>query len=51
MALKKELAAETQSMEIDAVIAPEKKIKLVVGSKSALNLGTQARMLQPRVSK
>jgi len=49
--LRKELGADQQGMDIDVGIAQEKKIKIVLGSKSALNLGTRVAFLQPRVSK
>jgi hypothetical protein len=51
VAFKKELGAQQQSIDVEVGIASEKKIKFVVASKSALNLGTRVMLIQPRVSK
>jgi hypothetical protein len=51
IALRKEIAPEEDSLDVDVAIASEKKIKLVLACKSALNLGTRAVWRQPRLSK
>jgi len=51
VAYRKELGAQEESLDLEVSIAPEKKIKLVLGSSSALNLGTRTLWRQPRLSK
>ena len=51
IAIRKEIAPEEELLDLEVPIAPEKKIKLVMASKSALNLGTRVLWRQPRLSK
>ncbi len=51
IAIRKEIAPEDELLDLEVPIAPEKKIKLVMASKSALNLGTRVLWRQPRLSK
>lgn len=51
IAIRKEIAPEEELLDLEVPIVPEKKIKLVMASKSALNLGTRVLWRQPRLSK
>ncbi len=51
IAIRKQIAPEEELCDLEVPIAPEKKIKLVMASKSALNLGTRVLWRQPRLSK
>ena len=49
IAIRKEIAPEEELLDLEVPIVPEKKIKLVMASKSALNLGTRVLWRQPRL--
>jgi hypothetical protein len=51
IAMRKEIAPDEDSLDLEVPIASEKKIKLVLANKSALNVGTRAVWRQPRLSK
>jgi hypothetical protein len=51
VAFKKEIEADQKGLDLEVGIAQEKKIKLVLGSKSPLHLGTRALVRQPKLLK
>lgn len=51
VALRKEIGADEQGLDLEIGIAQEKKIKLVLGSKSPLHLGTRALVKQAKLLK
>lgn len=51
VAFKKEIGADQKGLDLEVGIVQEKKIKLVLGSKSPLHLGTRALVRQPKLLK